>query len=90
MQSIEHLGLIKKVKYSRMKQFQVDNPEVRRLIDLRDYLITHPEDADIYSELKERLVIEHSGNRDSYVDGKHDFIQELNRRAREWKESIEW
>ena len=39
---------------------------------------------------KERLVIEHSGNRDSYVDGKHDFIQELNRRAKEWKDSIEW
>ena len=70
--------------------FQIDNPDAKKLIDLRDYLITHPEDADIYSELKERLVIEHSGNRDSYVDGKHDFVQELNRRAKEWKESIEW
>ncbi|MHA1636991.1 MAG: GrpB family protein [Candidatus Thorarchaeota archaeon] len=70
--------------------FQIDNPEVQRLVDLRDYLITHPEDADIYSEMKERLVIENSGNRDSYVDGKNGFIKELNRRAKDWKDSIIW
>lgn len=70
--------------------FQVGNPETQRLIDLRDYLITHPEDADIYGALKERLVIENSSNRDSYVDGKNGFIKELNRRAKEWKESIVW
>jgi len=54
--------------------FQTGNPEIKRHIDFRDYLITHPESAKKYEELKIDLAQKFAGNRRAYVEGKQEFI----------------
>jgi len=43
----------------------------------RDYLITHPEAAAEYAELKRVLLKDYKHNRDGYTDAKRAFIQEI-------------
>jgi GrpB-like predicted nucleotidyltransferase (UPF0157 family) len=65
--------------------FQSDNPEVARHIDFRDYMRAHPDNAQIYSRLKESLAQKFPNDRERYTDGKSDFIREMDRKAAEWK-----
>lgn len=67
--------------------FVVGSPEIDRHLAFRDYMIAHPTDALAYSELKRKLAEEHPQNIDRYMDGKDDFIQEIDRRATEWRAS---
>jgi GrpB-like predicted nucleotidyltransferase (UPF0157 family) len=48
----------------------------------RDYLISHPEIAGEYAELKVRLAKEFENNRDAYTEKKTDFVQRINKLAR--------
>jgi GrpB-like predicted nucleotidyltransferase (UPF0157 family) len=56
----------------------------------RDYMRTHPEDAEAYSELKLRLAGEHRTNRQAYVDAKGPFIWTVMRAATEWSQATGW
>jgi GrpB-like predicted nucleotidyltransferase (UPF0157 family) len=47
----------------------------------RDYLIAHPEMAQEYARLKERLATDHPNDRVAYTDGKSQFIAEVMKRA---------
>jgi GrpB-like predicted nucleotidyltransferase (UPF0157 family) len=47
----------------------------------RDYLIAHPELAQEYARLKERLATDHPNDRVAYTDGKSQFIAEVMKRA---------
>ncbi len=48
----------------------------------RDYLLTHPEVAEEYGELKLGLMKKHEHDRDAYTDAKTDFIQRITKLAR--------
>jgi GrpB-like predicted nucleotidyltransferase (UPF0157 family) len=50
-------------------------------------MIAHPVDAQRYSELKRKLAEEHPQSMDGYMDGKDDFIKEIDRRAAQWRAS---
>ncbi len=50
-------------------------------------MIAHPEDAQRYSELKQELAKEYSYNIDGYMDGKDEFIKEMDRKAAAWRRS---
>jgi GrpB-like predicted nucleotidyltransferase (UPF0157 family) len=65
--------------------FQVDNPEIARHINFRDYLRAHPDDALAYSRLKESLAKKFANDAVSYTDGKSDFIRAMDRKAAAWK-----
>jgi len=65
--------------------FEVASPEVKRHLAFRDFMIAHPEYAQQYSELKRQLAAQHHDDIDSYMHGKHEFIQEMERQALEWK-----
>ena len=52
-----------------------------RHIHFRDYLRLHPEVAQRYQELKERLATEHALDRGEYTDAKTPFIQSIERAA---------
>jgi GrpB-like predicted nucleotidyltransferase (UPF0157 family) len=65
--------------------FEVDSPQVKRHLTFRDYLNTHLEDAESYSVLKQSLAKKYPHDIKKYMDGKHDFIQEIDRKAAEWK-----
>jgi GrpB-like predicted nucleotidyltransferase (UPF0157 family) len=65
--------------------FQVGHPDIERLLNLRDYLIAHTEEAQAYSQLKEELAHRFPEDMQGYVDGKGPFIQEIYRKAKLWR-----
>jgi GrpB-like predicted nucleotidyltransferase (UPF0157 family) len=67
--------------------FHVGDPQIRRHLDFRDYLIAHPEEARLYSDLKESLAQGYPADIDSYIAGKDAFIQEIDRKAKEWSDA---
>lgn len=50
----------------------------------RDYLIAHPDTAEKYSELKEKLSEVHGNDRVAYTDAKTDFIKMVMENARNY------
>ena len=48
----------------------------------RDYLIRHPEAAKEYTALKMRLAEQYPTDRDTYLEGKAPFIEDVLRKAR--------
>lgn len=58
-----------------------DGVEHRRHIAFRDYLRSHPADADAYSRLKRKLAAECGADRDAYTRGKGTFVEEILSRA---------
>ena len=67
--------------------FEAGSEEAERHLAFRDYMIAHPAEAQRYSDLKRRLAEEHPQSMDGYMDGKDDFIKEIDRRAARWRTS---
>lgn len=65
--------------------FEIGSAQIERHLAFRDYLIAHPEDAQKYSNLKCKLVIEYPTNIDGYMDGKNAFIQVIDQKAAQWQ-----
>ena len=49
----------------------------------RDYLISHPERAEAYRQLKHQLLEQYAGERAEYTDGKADFVKKTLQLAQE-------
>jgi GrpB-like predicted nucleotidyltransferase (UPF0157 family) len=64
--------------------FQVGDPQIQRHILFRDYLRAHPEAAQEYSRLKEELARRFLYNRGAYTEGKTEFVQGINEKAKLW------
>ena len=69
--------------------FQVGNPEIERHLAFRDYMIAHPQEAQAYGALKESLARQYPFDMDGYVNGKDQFIKDIDRKARVWCESLQ-
>jgi GrpB-like predicted nucleotidyltransferase (UPF0157 family) len=65
--------------------FDVGSVQITRHLTFRDYLNAHIEDALTYSSLKRSLADKYPHDIESYMNGKHDFIQEIDRKAAEWR-----
>jgi GrpB-like predicted nucleotidyltransferase (UPF0157 family) len=65
--------------------FENGSPHIARHLAFRDYMIANPDQAHAYSELKQRLAGEHAENPEEYMDGKDEFIKEIDRRAARWR-----
>lgn len=63
--------------------YQFDHPEISRHLIVRDYLRTHPEEAERYS-LKKAELAQRFDDTHFYSKAKRDFVQELEQRALEW------
>jgi GrpB-like predicted nucleotidyltransferase (UPF0157 family) len=74
------------VRTHQVHAFLAGSREVARHLAFRDYLRAHPDQAQRYSELKRALAAEHARDADAYMDGKDDFIREMDRRAAAWRE----
>ncbi len=61
--------------------FEDGSPQIARHLAFRDYMIAHPEAAQVYSDLKRKLAAQHPSDMEAYMDGKDAFIQEIDRRA---------
>lgn len=66
--------------------FETGNKEIKRHINFRDYMNSHPEEAEKYSILKGELAKKYRHDSISYTEGKSEFIQEIDRKANEWKQ----
>jgi len=64
--------------------FAKGSPELTRHLAFRDYLRAHPDVAQAYSLLKQKLVATCRGDFEAYMDGKDAFIKETERKALEW------
>lgn len=69
------------IRTHQVHTFGAGSPQITRHLAFRDYMIAHPEDARAYSELKRKLAEEHAENAELYMDGKDEFIKEIDRRA---------
>lgn len=82
-QKIEHGQHI-----SHVHTWQSGDPELERHVSFRDYLISHPQTRDAYGQLKTELAAQFADDREGYMDGKHAFCQETERRAVAWSRAI--
>jgi GrpB-like predicted nucleotidyltransferase (UPF0157 family) len=55
-------------------------------LGLRDYLRSHPADADAYGALKRDLAERFGEDRDGYTDAKDDFVRAILERVGAWKD----
>ena len=65
--------------------FQTGNPEIERHLNFRDYLITHPLEAQTYGHLKEALAQRFPEDGLSYTTGKNDYIKRIDHKAKTWR-----
>ena len=66
-----------------------DSAEWRNYLNFRDYLNTFPAEAKAYEALKLSLAAANpeDAGREKYTSGKHDFVQEMLRKASAWRQS---
>ena len=67
--------------------FEAGHTEVERHLAFRDYMISHPEEAQVYSNLKRKLAQEHPDDIEAYMDGKDPFVKEYEAKAIAWRKS---
>ena len=86
--SPEYTWFIKRDAHGRrshhIHMLTATSPEWERLL-FRDYLIAHPQTAEEYGALKQRIA-KTSGDRRAYAEAKTDFILRVTETARRWKE----
>ncbi|MGB6017650.1 MAG: GrpB family protein [Nodosilinea sp.] len=65
--------------------FQAGSSEIDRHLAFRDFMITHPDCAQQYSDLKRALAAQYPEDIDSYMDGKDEFVKSMEQRALQWR-----
>ena len=60
--------------------FGKGSPQIKRHLDFRDYMIDNPDVAQEYSTLKRELAAKYPDDSEAYMDGKDEFIQEIDKR----------
>ncbi|SEG77233.1 GrpB family protein [Paenibacillus sp. UNC499MF] len=64
--------------------YAADNINIKKHLDFKGYLLSHPEVAKKYGELKISLAEKFPDNTYKYQEGKESFVNELMARATEW------
>jgi GrpB-like predicted nucleotidyltransferase (UPF0157 family) len=59
--------------------------DIKRKLDFRDYLRAHPDEAETYGTLKERLAAENTQGVAEYIEGKDGFVKAIIAKAKAWK-----
>ncbi|VVC76989.1 hypothetical protein AQUSIP_23160 [Aquicella siphonis] len=66
--------------------FPEGDPQVKRHVAFRDYLIRHPQEYDRYQRLKQQLAARYRDNIHEYVKNKSQTIQDIDSKAKRWIE----
>ncbi len=72
------------VRTHHVHSFELGSKEVKRHLAFRDYMITHPKDAEKYSQLKQKLARQYPTDINAYMDGKDGFIKDMEKQALKW------
>jgi GrpB-like predicted nucleotidyltransferase (UPF0157 family) len=75
------------IRTHHLHGFEVNSAQIERHLAFRDYMISHPEDAQQYSELKRELANKYHDNIQGYMDGKDAFIKAMDMKAAKWRAS---
>ncbi len=67
--------------------FEAGHSDIEKHLVFRDYLRAHPAEAVRYAELKAELAGQYRHDIEAYMEGKDPLIQELLRRASQWRAS---
>ena len=67
--------------------FQTGSPQIERHLAFRDFLKAHKDYARQYADLKQRLAAAHPNDIEAYMDGKDQFIQQMDAQAATWRQS---
>jgi len=78
----------KGVREFHVHVFVVGSEEAEKHLAFRDYLRSHPEVAQEYSELKHGLAARHCADKSVYVVGKTSFIAKIVQDAIAWKRYV--
>ena len=73
------------IRTHHIHTFEIASAQVERHLAFRDYMLAHPEDAQKYSNLKRELARKYPKNIDQYMDGKDEFIKEIDKKAVQWR-----
>jgi GrpB-like predicted nucleotidyltransferase (UPF0157 family) len=65
----------------QIHMYQRNHEQFRWHIAFRDYMRAHPEDAAEYATLKRDVASRHGDDIEKYIEGKHDYIRDILRRA---------
>lgn len=75
------------IRTHHIHAFEVNSPQIGRHLRFRDYMISHPEDAQQYSKLKQELANKYYDNIQGYMEGKDGFIKAIDMKAAHWRTS---
>jgi GrpB-like predicted nucleotidyltransferase (UPF0157 family) len=64
--------------------FPTGSEHITRHIAFKEYMIAHPEEAKVYSRLKETLAKQFSNDIQAYIKGKESFVREMEKKALAW------
>lgn len=64
-----------------------NNPEALRHLAFRDFMRAHPQWAQRYGQLKQRLAQQYPEDIEAYMDGKDPFIKDAEQRALAWHQA---
>ena len=64
------------------------SPDIDRHLAFRDYLIAHPETAQLYSELQRSLVETCNIDVEAYMEAKDSFIKMVEQKAIYWRSKL--
>ena len=59
--------------------------DIEQKLNFRDYLRAHPDEAETYGTLKERLTAENTQGIAEYIEGKDGFVKAIIAKATAWK-----
>lgn len=63
--------------------YQFDNPQIQRHLIFRDFLRSHPDEVELYRNMKEELA-QRFDDTSFYSKAKKPFVQEVQNRALQW------
>lgn len=74
----------KEIRTHQIHAFEVGDSNIARHLAFRDFMIAHPPEAQVYSELKQRLATLHPNDIEAYIAGKDAYVKEHEAKALDW------
>lgn len=68
--------------------FEKDHPHAQEMIEMRDFLQNHPDEAKAYADLKIRLYDKYPDDYQAYRHVKDPYLAEMKERAIEWGKTL--
>lgn len=72
------------IRTHQIHAFESGDPNIARHLAFRDFMIAHPAEAQVYSNLKRRLATLRPDDIEAYIAGKDAYVKEHEAKALDW------